>query len=164
MASSDDSKPISLSLGEHPPIAEAVKIKIINDGRGRHHSARTKARKAALDYLYDAEITGRDPMDLIAPASRSLTRDLVQGVLTSQLVIDEAIVNALTPDWTLSRMPAVDRILARMATWEIMFSATEPAVAISEAVALADEYSTDASAAFLSSVLGRVLDIHLASV
>jgi len=156
----DDPTPIPLILGERPPLADAVKVKTIDSGLGRHHGARTKARKAALDSLYDAEITGRDPLDLVDPGARALTKELVEGVLTKQLEIDDAIGNALTGDWTLPRMPSIDRTLARLATWELLYTDTKPSVAIAEAVALADEYSTDASAAFLSSVLGSVLDNH----
>jgi len=152
---------IPLRVGERPPVPGAVKVEIVNDGSGRHHTARTKARKAALDLLYDADVTGRHPLDLLDDADetdkvRPLTRELVSGVADGVLDIDRRIASALTGDWTLDRMPALDRALARMACWELMHTATPPAAVIAEAVALADEYSTDGSAGFLSSVLGAV--------
>jgi len=60
----------------------------------------------------------------------------------------------------LQRMPTIDRSLARLGAWELLYSATPPAAAIAEAVGLADEYSTDGSASFLTAVLGRVAEAH----
>jgi len=150
--------PVPLGAGERPPVPGAVKIEVLDDGANHHHSARTKARKVALDLLYDADVTGRHPLDLLEDAgkARSLTRELVEGVAESWQAIDRRIEGSLTGDWTLSRMPAIDRALARMACWELAHTETPPAAVIAEAVALADEYSTDGSAGFLSSLLGTV--------
>jgi len=150
--------PIPLGAGERPPVPGAVKIEVLDDGVNHHHSARTKARKVALDLLYDADVTGRHPLDLLDEADkvRPLTRELVTGVADDVRDIDRLIERSMTGEWTLARMPAIDRALARMACWELRHTATPAAAVISEAVALADEYSTDGSAGFLSSLLGTV--------
>ena len=157
----DEIAPLPLISGERPPVADAVKVKVLDDGSGHHHSARTKARKAALDVLYDAEVTERDPLELLIadPTSvRPLTDEIVNGVVSHGNAIDQTITLALMGDWTLQRMPAIDRALARLATWELLYTHTPQAAVIAEAVALADEYSTDGSASFLTAVLGRVAD------
>ena len=156
----DDSHdtPIPLGSGERPPVPGAVKIAVLDDGARHHHSARTKARKVALDLLYDADVTGRHPLDLLEDAEkvRPLTFELVTGVADAVRDIDRRIEGAMTGEWTLARMPAIDRALARMACWELTHTQTPAAAVIAEAVALADEYSTDGSAGFLSSLLGTV--------
>jgi len=162
MADNDnDLATIPLATGERPPLPDAVKVGVIDDGTQRHHSARTKARKAALDVLYSAELADLDPLAVLNsadPPHRLLTYELVTGVVTNLDDIDAALAAAFTGDWTLDRMPALDRNLARLAVWELKFTDTAPAVVIAEAVGLADEYSTDASAGFLSSVLGTVAE------
>ena len=150
---------LPLREGERPPVPGAFKTQVVDDGAGRHHTARTKARKAALDFLYDADVTGRDPLDLLDGGTaevRPLTRDLVAGVVADVRAIDRRLQQALSGEWSLARMPAIDRGLARLATWELLHTETPPAAVIAEAVGLADEYSTEGSAAFLSSLLGTV--------
>ena len=150
---------LPLQSGERPPVADAVKVKVLDDGSGRHHSARTKARKAALDILYEADQTGRDPLNVLetqAVAPRPLTDEIVRGVAARGNAIDQELTMSLMGDWTLQRMPAIDRALARLAAWEIFYTKTPSAAAIAEAVNLADEYSTDSSANFLSAVLGNL--------
>lgn len=155
-----------LAQNEHPPVAGAIKIEVLDDGSGRHHSARTKARKAALDVLYSAEVTGLDPLELLIAEPtrvRPLTDEIVNGVVAHGNAIDQTITLALMGDWTLQRMPAIDKSLARLATWELLYARTPPSAVIAEAVALADEYSTDGSANFLTAVLGRVDEAHQAT-
>lgn len=131
-------------------------------------SARTKARKRALDILFQADVRGEDlPVMLAAEAKRAANeparesswlyaRDIVDGVIDHRDEIDEQITT-FAKDWSLARMPAVDRALLRMGTWEILFNDEVPAaVAIDEAVELAKEYSTDESGAFVHGVLGRI--------
>lgn len=159
MTDSVEPAPVPLRSGERPPLDGAVKVAVVDDGTQHHHSARTKARKAALDVLYGAELTGRDALGILNaadPPARLLTCELVSGVVTNADEIDDAITAALDGDWTLDRMPGIDKALARLAVWELLFTDTPSAAVIAEAVALADEYSTDASAGFLSSVLGSV--------
>jgi len=160
MAENDnDQATIPLAAGERPPFPDAVKVGVIDDGTHRHHPARTKARKAALDVLYSAELAGLDPLKVLNsadPPHRLMTYELVTGVVANLDDIDTTLASAFTGDWTLERMPALDRNLARLAVWELKFTETPPSVVIAEAVGLADDYSTDASAGFLTSVLGTV--------
>jgi len=131
-------------------------------------SARTKARKRALDILYQADVRGDElGVTLAAEAKRAASeptresswlyaREIVDGVIDNRDEIDEQIT-AVSKDWSLSRMPAVDRAILRMATWELLHNDEVPAaVAIDEAVELAKEYSTDDSGAFVHGVLGRI--------
>jgi N utilization substance protein B len=131
-------------------------------------SARTKARKRALDILFQADV--RDEalgVVLAAEAKRAANepareaswlyaREIVDGVIDNRGEIDEQITTS-SKDWSLARMPAVDRALLRIATWEILYNDQVPAaVAIDEAVELAKEFSTEESGAFVHGVLARV--------
>jgi len=131
-------------------------------------SARTKARKRALDILFSADVRGDEvPVTLAAEAKRAASepsreaswlyaREIVDGIIDHRDDIDEQITTH-SRDWKLERMPAVDRALLRIAVWEILFNEEVPtAVAIDEAVELAKEFSTDDSGAFVHGVLARV--------
>ena len=131
-------------------------------------SARTKARKRALDILFQSDIRGDDlSVTLAAEAKRAANeparesswlyaREIVDGVIDNREEIDEQITT-FAKDWSLARMPAVDRALLRMAVWEILYNDEVPtAVAIDEAVDLAKEFSTDDSGAFVHGVLARI--------
>jgi transcription antitermination protein NusB len=131
-------------------------------------SARSKARKRALDILFQSDVRGDDlPVTLAAEAKRAASepareaswlyaRDIVDGVIDNRDEIDEQITT-YAKDWSLARMPAVDRAILRMAVWEILFNDEVPtAVAIDEAVELAKEFSTDDSGAFVRGVLARI--------
>jgi N utilization substance protein B len=96
-------------------------------------------------------------------ASWMYAREVVDGVADHATEIDE-LIETFSVDWSLARMPAVDRALLRLACWEILFNDTIDApVAISEAVELAQEYSTEESARFINGVLGRVADYKQSS-
>ncbi|KTS03829.1 MULTISPECIES: transcription antitermination factor NusB [Microbacterium] len=131
-------------------------------------SARTKARKRALDILFQADVRGEElPIMLAAEAKRASSepdrqaswlyaRDIVDGVIDNRDAIDEQITT-FAKDWSLQRMPAVDRALLRIGTWEILYNDEVPtAVAIDEAVELAKEFSTDDSGSFVHGVLARI--------
>lgn len=131
-------------------------------------SARSKARKRALDILYQSDVRGDDlAATLAAEAKRAANepareaswlyaREIVDGVIDNRDEIDEQIVTHAR-DWKLERMPAVDRAILRLAVWELMFNEEVPsAVAIDEAVELAKEFSTDDSGSFVHGVLGRI--------
>ncbi|MFJ2541717.1 transcription antitermination factor NusB [Microbacterium sp. NPDC087589] len=131
-------------------------------------SARTKARKRALDILFSADVRGDEvAVALAAEAKRAASepareaswlyaREVVDGIIDHRDEIDELIMTH-SRDWKLERMPAVDRALLRIGVWEILFNAEVPtAVAIDEAVELAKEFSTDDSGAFVHGVLARV--------
>lgn len=131
-------------------------------------SARTKARKRALDILFAADVR-QIPIaeSLAAEAARAASepdreaswlyaRDIVDGVVEHFSEIDETI-ESYALGWTIARMPAVDRALLRIAIWEILFNDEVPAsVAIAEAVEAAKTLSTDESAGFVNGVLGKV--------
>ncbi|MDO4717247.1 MAG: transcription antitermination factor NusB [Propionibacteriaceae bacterium] len=128
------------------------------------HGTRTKARKRALDILFEAELRGRDALDTLAdhivaghPPVREFTSDLVKGVHEHREAIDARIAASLSAAWTLDRMPRVDRNLARIAVYEIDYTDVAPEVAIGEAVALSAELSTDESPGFLNGMLAVVL-------
>ena len=131
-------------------------------------SARSKARKRAVDALYAAELRDGMATELLEETKQQVedrqnqdeifgfANELVIGVLSNQLEIDETI-SGMAQNWTLDRMPAVDRAILRLAVYEINFADLEPAIAISEAVSLANELSTDESGAFVNGVLSAVV-------
>ena len=131
-------------------------------------SARTKARKRALDILYESELRGLALDGTLR--ERAVAREaegvpvnpytvqLVEGVVAHQPQID-ACLQEHAVDWTLARMPAVDRNLLRLGVFEILHVADVPdAVAISEAVQLARQLSTDESPPFVNGLLARIVE------
>ena len=126
-------------------------------------TARTKARKRALDLLFAAEARGMSAVDLLDAAiaagegpTNAYTATLVRGVVTEQARIDE-LLSAYSQDWTLDRMPAVDRNVLRVSVWEMLYAADVPDhVAISEAIQLVRDLSTDESPQFVNGVLGAI--------
>lgn len=131
-------------------------------------SSRTKARKRAVDALYAAELRDGMATELLQATKDQVNdrqnqdeifdfaMELVSGVLTNQLEIDEILAN-VAQNWTLDRMPALDRAILRLGIYEIAFGESTPAeVAISEALALATELSTEDSPAFINGVLATV--------
>jgi len=127
-------------------------------------AARTKARKRALDLLYASELRGEDPgqaLDRAITEGEAPTNDytvtLVRGVVAEREAIDELLADA-SEGWTLARMPAVDRNVLRLGVYEMLYVDDVPdAVAVSEAVGLVRELSTDESPAFVNGVLGTIL-------
>ena len=131
-------------------------------------SARSKARKRALDILFQSDVRGDDfAVTLAAEAKRAASepareaswlyaREIVDGVIDNRDAIDEQITT-FAKDWPLARMPAVDRAVLRIGVWELLYNDEVPAaVAIDEAVELAKEFSTDESGPFVHGVLGRI--------
>lgn len=131
-------------------------------------SARRKARKRALDVLYEADLRIRDPREVLTayqarleqphPAHLAYAVSLVEGVAAHRERIDELIAS-YAEGWTLERMPPVDRNLARIAVYELLWvDEIDDPVAITEAVELARQLSTDDSPRFLNGVLGRIAE------
>ena len=126
-------------------------------------AARSKARKRALDLLFESEQRGLPTLELLAERQSlgehpvpEYAADLVRGVASNRERIDELISWNLV-DWTLERMPAVDRNILRIGVYELLWADGVPdGVAISEAVALAQDLSTDNSASFVNGVLARI--------
>jgi len=131
-------------------------------------SARTKARKRAVDVLYGADLRERPVADAVVEeqrraaeqpareASWRYAREIIEGVDAHREQLDAAIA-AHAHDWPLDRMPVVDRAILRVGAWEILHNDEVPdAVAISEAVQLAGELSTDDSGSFVNGVLSAI--------
>ena len=134
------------------------------DGSHARTSARSKARKRALDILFEADLRGSDPLQTLAersaddgPPLREYTATLVRGVVQHATDIDSRISAAVVRGWSLPRMPRVDRAALRIAVFEIDYLDVPDAVAVAEAVALVGELSTDDSPAFVNGVLGTVV-------
>jgi len=133
-------------------------------------SARSKARKAALDLLYEADIRGTNALETLtlrdvveegpdARPIRDYTKDLIVGISANYRKIDE-LITTYAQGWDMDRLPAVDRNILRLGIYEILWGADIPdAVAIDEALDLARELSTDDSAGFIHGVLGRIASI-----
>jgi N utilization substance protein B len=137
-------------------------------------AARSKARKRALDVLFEADQRGLDPLDLLAerlaerqagsrPAEQvpipEYAVELVEGVMARRARIDE-LLSTYAHGWTLDRMPAVDRAVLRLGAWELLYNDDVPdPVAIDEAVELARTLSTAESPAFVNGLLARLLEI-----
>jgi transcription antitermination protein NusB len=125
--------------------------------------ARSKARKRALDILFEAEQRGTGVLDLLAeritlgsPPVPGYAADLVRGVTVHTARIDE-LISQYAEGWTLDRMPAVDRNVLRIGVYELLWADDVPdAVAISEAVLLAQDLSTEASPTFVNGLLARI--------
>lgn len=133
---------------------------------GKPNSARSKARRRALDILFEAEQREVSAMSALTARREktgqiinSYSVDLVEGVTAMAESIDE-FLQTYSQGWTLERMPAVDRIILRIGTWELLYNDDVPdGVAVSEAVELAKILSTDESPQFVNGLLGRLQQI-----
>lgn len=128
-------------------------------------SARTKARKRALDILFEADQRGANVHQILeqrildSGAQTPLpeySAQIVRGVVSQWRELNE-IIQAASAEWTIARMPAVDRAVLRIAAWEILSNdEVLPSVAIDEAVTLAADLSTDESAKFVNGILATI--------
>ena len=133
-------------------------------------SARSKARKQALDLLYETDIRGTNLVETLVsrdiPAEgpdarpiREYTKELVNGVSVNRRKIDE-LITTYAQGWDMDRLPAVDRNILRLGIYEILWSTEVPmSVAIDEALILAKELSSDDSSKYIHGVLGRIASI-----
>ncbi|CAN2199256.1 NusB Transcription termination factor [Candidatus Nanopelagicaceae bacterium] len=133
-------------------------------------SARSKARKQALDLLYETDIRGTNLVETLVsrdiPAEgpdarpiREYTKELVNGVSDNRRKIDE-LITTYAQGWDMDRLPAVDRNILRLGIYEILWSTDVPmSVAIDEALILAKELSSDDSSKYIHGVLGRIASI-----
>jgi transcription antitermination protein NusB len=128
--------------------------------------ARSKARKRALDVLFEAELRSEPALDVLSerasdktPPLPAYAADLVRGVEAHRERIDE-LLGTYAHGWALDRMPAVDRNILRIGAFELLWAGDVPdAVAINEAVQLARDLSTEGSPAFVNGLLARLLEI-----
>lgn len=132
-------------------------------------AARSKARKRALDVLFEAELRDEPVLEILAlreadggaeaPPISDYAAELVRGVQEHRAQIDELIA-ANSESWPLQRMPLVDRNILRIGAYELLYADDVPdGVAISEAVQLAGDLSTEESSAFVNGLLARLLEL-----
>jgi N utilization substance protein B len=128
--------------------------------------ARSKARKRALDVLFEADCRGGDAGETLAerlaqadPPVPEYAVELVEGVVAHRERVDE-LISSYAVGWTIERMPAVDRNVLRLAVYELLWRDEVPdAVVIDEAVALVSNLSTDDSPRFVNGLLSRLLEL-----
>ena len=133
-------------------------------------SARSKARKQALDILYESDIRSSDALatlesrDVVedgpdARPIRNFTRELISGVSANKRKIDELIAT-YAQGWDMDRLAAVDRNILRLGIYEIIWNDDlADGIAIDEAITLAKDLSTDDSATFIHGLLGKISSI-----
>jgi N utilization substance protein B len=133
-------------------------------------SARSKARKQALDLLYEADIRGGSALEFLqsrdvvedgpdARPIRDFTKELIGGIAENSRKIDE-LITTYAQGWDMDRLPAVDRNILRIGIYEILWSTAVPtSVAIDEALNLAKELSSDESSKYIHGVLGRIASL-----
>lgn len=133
-------------------------------------SARSKARKQALDLLYETDIRGTNLVETLisrdvpddgpdARPIRDYTKELVNGVSVNRRKIDE-LITTYAQGWDMDRLPAVDRNILRLGIYEILWSSDVPtSVAIDESLTLAKELSSDDSSKYIHGVLGRIASL-----
>jgi N utilization substance protein B len=133
-------------------------------------SARSKARKQALDILYESDIRKSDTLSILESRSvveegpdarpiREFTRELIEGVVAHKRKIDELIAT-YAQGWDMDRLAAVDRNILRLGIYEIIWNEElADGIAIDEAITLAQDLSTDDSATFIHGLLGKISSI-----
>ncbi|MDP9851142.1 transcription antitermination factor NusB [Corynebacterium lowii] len=138
----------------------------------RRHGARYKARRRAVDVLFEAEARDVDPMSIVedrtelarvpqnqVPPIAEYTRQIVLGAAEELDAVDTTIARFLNEQWELGRIPAVDRAILRMSVWELLFNPEVPkATAVVEGVEIASEYSGDQAAPYIHAVLDDVAE------
>lgn len=142
----------------------------MTSNRYKKLGARHKARRRAVEMLFESEARGEVATVVlgeraalaradVVPPIADYTHALVSGVVSNQARIDDLIASHLH-EWTLERLPAVDRAIMRAAAWELLYAEdVPPGVAVDEAVELAKELSTDDSPGFINGVLGHLVHI-----
>jgi N utilization substance protein B len=133
-------------------------------------SARSKARKQALDILYESDIRNSDALAILesrdvvedgpdARPIREYTRELISGVTANKRKVDELIAT-YAQGWDMDRLAAVDRNILRLGIYEIIWSdELADGIAIDEAITLAKDLSTEDSATFIHGLLGKISSI-----
>ncbi len=131
---------------------------------------RSRARRQAMQILYQRDITGESVGAILGTSSYSVEdgvpddycRSLVRGVESNLPEVDE-MIGAVSENWSVSRMPLVDRNILRLATYEVLFEDdVPPSVAINEAVELAKVFGGEDSSKFVNGVLGKIAERHAA--
>jgi N utilization substance protein B len=128
---------------------------------------RRKARRIALQTLYEADCAGHDPTEIVErwlaessfdAATETFLRTLVAGVCAYRQPLDD-IIHRHAPEWPVDQMAIIDRNILRMAIYELAVGRQTPLkVAINEAVELAKLYGSDSAPRFINGVLGTLAD------
>lgn len=139
-----------------------------NGGGARGRAAARRGRELALQMLYQWEVGQTDvdtvartfqEMEIPGPApdreAQRFAESLARGTTAHLTVIDPLLADR-AEHWRLSRMAVVDRLILRLASYELLHLDTPPAVVINEAIELAKKFSTDDSAKFINGVLDAV--------
>jgi N utilization substance protein B len=115
---------------------------------------RSEQRRAAVVALYQGEVTGRPPAELIEPAARPFTRELVDGVQRERADLD-ATIDRHSLGWALERIAPLERSILRVALHELRSRPDVPdEVAIDEAVEAAKELCSAEAPSFVNGILG----------
>ena len=118
-------------------------------------SQRSKARKEALDQLFQSDLRGSE---ISVGEVRDYAVEILEGVKANLSRIDE-LIRTYIQGWDFDRIPSVDRNILRLAIWELLWGATPEAVVIDEALKLATELSTESSANFVHGVLSKLASL-----
>jgi len=127
---------------------------------------RRKARKKALEILYEHELIGVPIAEILERRKESgadkelpeFTQRLIEGVLVHQAEIDRTI-ESKSEEWLVERMPSTDRNILRICLYEMLYESDIPiSVSINEAVEMAKEYGTEDSSRFVNGILGRIAE------
>jgi transcription antitermination protein NusB len=118
-------------------------------------SARSKARKEALDQIFEADLRGHA---INVGEVRDYAAEILQGVIANQSRIDE-FIRTYAQGWDFDRIPNVDRSILRLAIWELLWGSVPESVAIDEALKLAGDLSTENSATFIHGILGKLASL-----
>ena len=125
-------------------------------------SARTKARKEALDLLFEVDLRNKSIATEVSQGATSNARDyakeILQGISINQSRIDE-LIRSYIQGWDFDRIPNVDRNILRIAIWELLWSGLPEAIVIDEALKLATDLSTENSPTFIHGVLSKIATI-----
>jgi N utilization substance protein B len=125
-------------------------------------SARTKARKEALDLLFQVDLRNKSIATEVLQGATSNARDyakeILQGISINQSRIDE-LIRSYIQGWDFDRIPNVDRNILRIAIWELLWGGLPEAIVIDEALKLATELSTENSPTFIHGVLSKIATI-----
>ncbi|MDO4929402.1 MAG: transcription antitermination factor NusB [Corynebacterium sp.] len=136
------------------------------------HGSRYRARARAVDLIFEAEQRDADPLEVTAThvelsrtdgssPVRPYTHDIIEGIAVEMDSIDDAIQAHLAEDWKLSALPAVDRAILRVCTWELLYNPEVPApVTFKEGAELATRYSGDEAARYINAVLDSIAKDH----
>jgi N utilization substance protein B len=118
-------------------------------------SARSKARKEALDHLFQADLRGSE---ISNEDVREYAEEILAGVKSNKTRIDE-LIRSYIQGWDFDRIPSVDRNILRLAIWELLWGSVPESVAIDEALKLASELSTEDSPKFIHGILGKLASL-----